>query len=214
MVPTAACLKTKSQTWRNCPMAGVVGALFLFHLKNYPFAGKKAFTIKDTIRMPKPPFTIKDTIRMPKPPGARVVNASSQARESNNRGEKPPPPPRHGKAIIEARNPDTATEELHHRVRCSPRQPGSVPGTVLWSRYRGYCNRLQKPGVEPVPSGSTRSSTTVPVFHGPIPTARLGRGPRKPGVQTYSSSESRVARELGYDTVTRLLDHGDKESRH
>ncbi len=40
------------------------------------FAGKKAFTIKDTIRMPKPP-------------GARVVNASSQARESNNRGEKP-----------------------------------------------------------------------------------------------------------------------------
>jgi hypothetical protein len=41
-------LKTKSQTWRNCPMAGVVGALILFHLKNYPFAGKKAFTIKDT----------------------------------------------------------------------------------------------------------------------------------------------------------------------
>src|SRR6266568_3051951 len=54
LVPTAACLKTKSQTWRNCPMAGVVGALFLFHLKNYPFAGKKAFTIKDTIRMTKP----------------------------------------------------------------------------------------------------------------------------------------------------------------
>src|SRR6266536_999806 len=115
-------------------MAGVVGALFLFHLKNYPFAGKKAFTIKDTIRMPKPP-------------GARVVNASSQARESNNRGEKPPPPPRHGKAIIEARNPDTATEQLHHG-RCSPRQPGAVPGTVPWSRYRGYCNRLQKPGVD------------------------------------------------------------------
>ena len=43
-----ACLKTKSQTWRNCPVAGVVGALILFHLKNYPFAGKKAFTIKDT----------------------------------------------------------------------------------------------------------------------------------------------------------------------
>jgi len=43
-----ACLKTKSQTWRNCPMAGVVGALILFPLKNYPFAGKKAFTIKDT----------------------------------------------------------------------------------------------------------------------------------------------------------------------
>ncbi len=64
-------------------MAGVVGALFLFHLKNYPFAGKKAFTIKDTIRMPKPP-------------GARVVNASSQARESNNRGEKP----RHGNGGI------------------------------------------------------------------------------------------------------------------
>src|SRR6266536_1283998 len=80
-------------------------------------------------------FTIKDTIRMPKPPGARVVNASSQARESNNRGEKPPPPPRHGKAIIEARNPDTATEQLHHG-RCSPRQPGAVPGTVPWSRYR------------------------------------------------------------------------------
>src|SRR6266536_6414392 len=34
-----ACLKTKSQTWRNCPVAGVVGALILFHLKNYPFAG-------------------------------------------------------------------------------------------------------------------------------------------------------------------------------
>jgi hypothetical protein len=35
----------------------------------------------------------------------------------------------------------------------------------------------------------------VPVFHGPIPTALLGRGPRKPGVQTYSSSEpcTRVA---------------------
>ncbi len=29
-------------------MAGVVGALILFPLKNYPFAGKKAFTIKDT----------------------------------------------------------------------------------------------------------------------------------------------------------------------
>src|SRR6266496_4719244 len=43
-----ACLKTKSQTWRNCPVAGVVGALILFHLKNHPFAGKKAFTIKDT----------------------------------------------------------------------------------------------------------------------------------------------------------------------
>src|SRR6266536_2624644 len=43
-----ACLKTKFQTWRNCPVAGVVGALILFHLKNYPFAGKKAFTIKDT----------------------------------------------------------------------------------------------------------------------------------------------------------------------
>src|SRR6266516_6210002 len=53
-----------------------------------------------------------------------------------------------GKQLIEARNPDTATEELHHRVRCSPRQPGSVPGTVPWSRYRGYCNRLQKPGVD------------------------------------------------------------------
>ncbi len=37
------CLKTKSQTWRNCPVAGVVGALILFHLKNHPFAGKKAF---------------------------------------------------------------------------------------------------------------------------------------------------------------------------
>src|SRR6266487_176033 len=38
-----ACLKTKSQTWRNCPVAGVVGALILFHLKNHPFAGKKSF---------------------------------------------------------------------------------------------------------------------------------------------------------------------------
>src|SRR6266700_4548585 len=49
-----ACLKTKSQTWRNCPMAGVVGALILFHLKNYPFAGKKAFTIKDTCEVDRP----------------------------------------------------------------------------------------------------------------------------------------------------------------
>ena len=35
----------------------------------------------------------------------------------------------------------------------------------------------------------------VPVVHGPIPTALLARGPRKPGVQAYSTSEpcTRVA---------------------
>ncbi len=64
-------------------------------------------------------------------------------------------------------------------VRCSPRQPGSVPGTVPWSRYRGFCNRLQKTGGDRFPLGSTRSSTMVPVFHGPIPTALLGRGSRR-----------------------------------
>src|SRR6266542_2223703 len=127
-----ACLKTKSQTWRNCPMAGVVGALFLFHLKNYPFAGKKAFTIKDTIRMPKPP-------------GARVVNASSQARESNNRGEKP----RHSNGGIA---PSGAVLAATTRLRSRNCSLVEIPRLL---------QSIAKTWGGPVPSGSTRSSTTV-----------------------------------------------------
>ena len=51
---------------------------------------------------------------MPKPPGARAVNTSSQVGESNNRGEKP----------------------RHVAATMAPTVPGS--------RYRGFCNQLQK----------------------------------------------------------------------
>src|SRR6266536_89706 len=110
-------------------------------LKNYPFAGKKAFTIKDTIRMPKPP-------------GARVVNASSQARESNNRGEKP----RHSNGGIA---PSGAVLAATTRLRSRNCSLVEIPRLL---------QSIAKTWGGPVPSGSTRSSTTVPVFHGPIPT--------------------------------------------
>ena len=63
------------------------------------------------------------------------------------------------------------------------------------STGEGYLQSTAKNRGGPVPSGSTRSSTMVPVVHGPIPTALLARGPRKPGVQAYSTSEpcTRVA---------------------
>src|SRR6266480_2689333 len=42
----------------------------------------------------------------------------------------------------------------------------------------------------------------VVVFHGPIPSAPLGRGPRKPGVQTYSSEPCTRVASNSVTTVT------------
>ncbi len=100
-----------------------VRALFLFYLKNYNLNRRKSFHDKDTVRSPKQ--------LEPRAGGLRFVGTygigprkQGVSREAKGPATGSLAPARRRRA---SSMPKAATEELHHGVRYSPRQPGSVP---------------------------------------------------------------------------------------
>src|SRR6266567_2664028 len=94
-----------------------------------------------------------------------------------------------GREPVEARNPDT----------CEARRdnPAPFPELFLGRDTEVIAINCKKLGVDRFPLGPRDQARGFPahLFQRPIPPALLGRGPRKPGVHTYSSSEpcTRVA---------------------